>query len=267
MLSHEAAVGCRLLDAAADPTAVVVVISHDCDLSTDDLDAEPAAEVIVGRVVATADGNYTHAKAPRTLHWSVNRSEAKCLVELVATRKVLVPKPLLAAFSPDPDFTLQPRSLVTLRRWLGARYNRGAFPDAFVNRMKAADLSARLSKHLEPSQALISFVYIDLKGNEQRELPASEAYAFNVVLVFAPGHEPLDAQDRADELANTLADKLAKRLEAKGGPAATGLRLGNCVAVSEEELTLSQARVFQQWQLDHLSLREGAGEPLLPPAA
>ena len=267
MLPREAAIGCRLLDDGAKPAVVVVIISHDCDLTSDDLDAEPAAEVIVGRTVAAADGNYTHAKAPRTLHWSINRSGAECLVELVATCKILVPKSLLARFSPDPDFTLLPRSLLTLRRWLGARYNRGAFPDEFVNRMKAADLSSRLSKHLEPSQALISVVYIDLKGNEQRELPAWEVYAFNIVLVFVPGCEPLDAQDQAEELADTLADKLAKRLATKEKLAATGLRLGSCIAVSEEELTLSQARVFQQWQLEHLSLREGPGEPLPPQAA
>ena len=267
MLPREAAVGCRLLDDSVDDAAVVVVISHDCDLTTDDLGAEPAVEVIVGRMVTTADGNYSHGKAPRTLHWSVNRSGAECVVELVATCKVLVPKTLLAAFSPDPCFTLQPRSLMTLRRWLGARYNRGAFPDAFVSRMRAADLSSRLSKRLEPSQALISIVYIDLKGNERRELPASEVYAFNIVLVYAPGREPLGAQDQAEALADNLGDKLAKRLAARGGPATTGLQLGNCIAVSEEELKLSQARVFQQWPLEHLSLRDGPSEPLLPPAS
>ena len=266
VLTREAAVTCGVLSDNADPAEVVVVVSHDCDLTSDDLDAEPAAEVIAGRTVATAHGNYTHAKAPRTLHWSVNRVGTECVLELVATRKVLVPKPLLAAFSPDPGFSLQPRSLLTLRRWLGVRYNRGAFPDTFVNRMKAADLTDRMSKHLEPAQSLISVVYIDLKDAQQRELAAGEVYPFNVLLVFAPGKDPLDAQDQAEELAEALADKLVKRLVAKGGPTVTGLQLGNCIAISEDELTLSQSRVFQQWQLEHLSLRDRSDEPLLPPA-
>ena len=266
MLTREAAVRCGVLDDNADAGAVVVVVSHDCDLTSDDLDAEPAAEVIVGRLVATANGNYTHAKAPRTLHWSVNRVGTECVLEVVATRKALVPKPLLAAFSPDPDFSLQPRSLLTLRRWLGVRYNRGAFPDTFVNRMKAADLTDKMSKHLEPAQSLISVVYIDMKDAQQRELAAGEVYAFDLLLVFASGKEPLDAQDQADALAETLADKLAKRLVARGGPTATGLQFGSCIAISEDELTLSQSRVFQQWQLEHLSLRDSSRDLLLPPA-
>ncbi|MEI6320931.1 MAG: hypothetical protein WCS09_20650 [Pseudomonadota bacterium] len=44
VLTREAAVSCGVPDNGnADASAVVVVVSHDSDLTSDDLDAEPAA--------------------------------------------------------------------------------------------------------------------------------------------------------------------------------------------------------------------------------
>ena len=66
----------------ADATCAVVV-SHDCDLANENLDVEPDVEVIVGRTIEKADGNFTWAKAPRTLHYGAMRNGVQTIIELV----------------------------------------------------------------------------------------------------------------------------------------------------------------------------------------
>ncbi|MEA3087179.1 MAG: hypothetical protein QOC89_4876 [Paraburkholderia sp.] len=92
-----------MLDEAAN---LVVVVSHDSDLANDNLDAEPDVEVIVGRLVATPNGNFSWGKAPRTLHLSMTRDGGLVTVELIATSKRLIPKRELAQFEPDSGFDL-----------------------------------------------------------------------------------------------------------------------------------------------------------------
>jgi hypothetical protein len=79
--------------------AVAVVVSHDCDLAQDP-SVEPVAEVIVGRRIATADGNYTYAKNARRLHLTFNGGTELLTADIVASSKVLVAKDRLAEYEP-----------------------------------------------------------------------------------------------------------------------------------------------------------------------
>lgn len=112
-------------------------------------------EVIVGRVVPTANGNYSWGKAPRTLHLPMHRDGAVVTLELDATSKGNVTKTALPGFEPDAGFALDGEGSVVLRSWLSARYNRAAFPDAFVRRMRKTKVDVRLTKKLEPHSRLI----------------------------------------------------------------------------------------------------------------
>lgn len=40
-----------------------------------------------------------------------------------------------------------------------------------------------------------------------------------------------------------------------------GIALRKCILVSEDDLTVSQARRFTQWRLEHMSLRADDGQP------
>src|SRR5215469_16523854 len=113
--------------------ALVLVISHDCDL-TQSCEIEPFVEVLVGRRVAAVDGNFTHAKNPRRLHLVAGQGGAALYLDLVARDKRLVPKEQLAGELPDETFALAPRDRSVLQRWLAARYRRSAFPDEFNRR-------------------------------------------------------------------------------------------------------------------------------------
>ena len=80
-----------------------MVISHDCDLAALP-DKEPEAELIVGRLVEKADGNYTHAKTPRVLHLEFRTADGSKFVELTATNKTRLRKEVLADEVPRAGF-------------------------------------------------------------------------------------------------------------------------------------------------------------------
>jgi hypothetical protein len=138
-----------LRDALAPEATVAVVISHDCDLAASS-DKEPEVELIVGRLIEKADGNFTHAKTPRVLHVEFATAEGGKFLELAATRKVRISKGDFADHEPRPEFKLGPAQQSILQRWLGARYRRAAFPDAFEKRLDKSGADRRLSRILKP---------------------------------------------------------------------------------------------------------------------
>jgi hypothetical protein len=255
VLCAKALAALRLSHVDADATCVVV-ISHDCDLANDDLHAEPHIEVIVGRVVSAPNGNFSWGKAPRTLHLPMRRNGATVIVELVMTSKHLVQKSTLANFEPDGAFTLNGEGLAVLRSWLSARYNRAAFPDAFVRRMQKTKVDERIAKKLEPHGALISFIYFDLDGGQTWERPDGEPYELSIVLVYPPGDDPEASAEAADEVAEAVKDACEAKLKGK-----KDIILKGCIAISEDDLPVSRARVLAHWRLEHMTLKADGNHP------
>lgn len=250
------------LTSAADPgSTCAVVITHDCDLANDSLDAEPYVEVIVGRTVAAANGNFSWGKAPRTLHYPVQCDGATATVELVATEKVNLLKTDLASFEPDPRFSLDGQTLAVLRSWLSARYDRAAFADAFVTRMRETKADAKLAKALEAHGKSVSFTYFDVDKGQCVERVEGDPYLLSVVLVFNPGDDPDAAADAAEEAAEAVEKALRGRLPVGG----TSIRLDACFAISEDDIPVSQARVLNHWRLEYMTHRAEDGQ-LGPPA-
>lgn len=226
-----------------------VVITHDCDLASSS-SVEPDVEVIPGRVVSVLNGNYAWAKSPRTLHFTANHSGERVVIELLSAKKSLVSKDVLHAFNPDSSYSLDGRQLNVLRNWLASRYQRAAFPDCFVDRMKATKAEVKLGKKIEMHGAAISFVYFDLDQGAMLERAEGEPYELSVVLVFNPGNDPVAAADAAD----AAALEIEQVLESCFTDAAL-IQLHACFAVSEDDLTVSQARVLTQWRLEHMTFR------------
>lgn len=233
-------------DAAA---TTVIVVSHDCDLANDDLNVEPNVEVIVGRLVASpADGNFTWGKSPRTLHITMERDGVPVTVELVSTNKQQVSKQDLAQVDPEMAFSLDGKGLGVLRSWLGARYNRSAFPDAFVKRMETTKLDEKLAKALKPHGELISFVNFDIDSGKNIERQENDPYELSIVLVYPPGDDPDVAAEEADKAAEAIKKICEERLKAK-----TDIVLKRCIAISEDDIPISQARVLMQWSLEYMT--------------
>lgn len=250
MLRGDAAGALGLANESDPANTCAVVVSHDCDLANDNLTVEPAAEVVVGRLVAAPNGNFTWGKAPRTLHLPAIRDGQQVTIELVATSKQLLPKSILAAYEPDRSFQLDGPALGVLRSWMGARYNRASFPDAFVHRMSKTKVDTKLAKALEPHGALISFVYFDIDGGQVIERQDGSPYELIIVLVYSPGNDAEAAADAADKLAENLYDACGKRLNGSAD-----ISLKTCFAISEDDLQVSRARVLMQWRLEYMTLK------------
>jgi|SRR5680860_5988 len=124
---------------------VVIVATHDCDLAQS-TKREPEVEVVIGRRIANADGNYTHAKTSRTLHVAFE-GVAPLLAEFVITAKCSVQKEILGNFKPAVTPRLSPSNLSTFQRWLASRYRRSVFPDEFEHRLvRETKLAERIAK-------------------------------------------------------------------------------------------------------------------------
>lgn len=262
ILSPEAVQHFGFANAIDEAATCVLVISHDCDLANDNLEVEPDVEVIVGRFVKNESGNFTWGKAPRTLHSSAKNDGAQVWIELVTTSKQAIPKNTLAQFAPERSCVLDGKALAVLRSWLGSRYNRAAFPDTFVNRMKELKADTKLAKVLEKQSELISFVYFDVDGGANVERKREDPYSLSIVLVYVCGDDATAAGDTAGKLAEKVEETIQARI--KDHP--TEIVLKSCFAISEDDLPVSQARVLNQWRLEYMTLKsdeEQSGPPLL----
>jgi hypothetical protein len=256
VLPSEALLALVLVPQADVDTTCAVVISHDCDLASANLHAEPQVELILGRKLNAINGTYAWGKAPRTLHLPMHQHGQEAAIELCQTAKVLVAKAGLATFEPDRAWAMDGRALGTLRSWLASRYCRAAFPDAFVNRMGASKATEKLAKALEPHGQLISSVFFDLDNGQNIERETGDPYQLGVVLAHVVQGDADEAAEQAEAVAEAVEKALHTRL-ANGAD----IVLKSCFAISEDDLPVSKARVLTQWRLEHMTNKADQVQP------
>lgn len=264
VLTAEAIQALGLSHPETPDSTCVVVISHDCDLANDALQIEPDVEVIVGRHLPQGDGNYFWARAPRTLHVDVLRADTPAVVELIATAKALVPKDALAAFAPDTAYSFPGKSLSALRSWLGVRYNRAAFPDPFVDRLSQFKVDKRLQKIIEPAGNLLSAVYFDVDGSQEVDHSDGSPYDLKIVLAYPPGDDPEHTADEVEKLEAAIEDLFSKKHFDQATGKWNGIALKGCMSISEDDLTVSKARLLTQWRLEYMTLKADEEQPGAP---
>ena len=156
-----------------DASSRIIVVSHPCDILCHDFDHEPVVEVIIGRSIDAIAEEFTRARNPRKLHLSLNEGA----VELNSRDRGDLSRPALADSRPDTNALSDADSELVLA-WLGRRYQRTAFPDALMERMKLRRAKIRqLQKKAGPR---LRDIYIKVLNN--RELGPNEDY--NLVFYF-----------------------------------------------------------------------------------
>lgn len=255
VLTADAIQALGLIHPETPDSTCAVVISHDCDLANRDLQVEPNVEIIIGRHLPEGNGNYFWAKAPRTLHMDVLRADTPAVVELVATAKTVVLKEVLAAFTPDAAYSFPGKSLSALRSWLGVRYNRAAFPDTFVDRLSQFKVDKRLAKIIEPVGNLLSAVYFDVDGSKEIDHSDGSPYNLKIVLAYPPGDDPEQTADEVEKLEAAIEDLFAKKHFDQATGKWNGIALKGCMSISEDDLTVSKARLLTQWRLEYMTLK------------
>jgi hypothetical protein len=255
VLTDETVDKLALRDAQAPEQIFVVVISHDCDLAAAP-DKEPEVELIVGRRIEKPDGNFTHAKTPRVLHLEFATADAQRFVELAATKKVRVAKHDLIDHEPSREFQLGSAEQSILQRWLGARYRRAAFPDAFEKRLSESGADTRIAKILKPAGKHIPAIFFDVdSGNEAQHPDANDPYVLAVILLYTSQPNAQESEAVAVQVKEQIEAAFRESFQCENGTW-KGIELQECMVVSDETISYAQSVMLKQWRLEHLSLRD-----------
>lgn len=159
-----------------------------------------------------------------------------------------MPKHALQAHAPDIDRRLDTTERRCLAQWLGKRYVRAAFPDAFNDRVRPA--TSRLRKHLKKTGgALIGGLYVLLNSDD--ELPDDVPYEMVLRGVMrVEDHESPEKREQALATMKAVAAELGRLPD---------IELSDWELVSAAEMSLDDLDYFQRWDYDDLSDRtEGA---------
>jgi hypothetical protein len=225
-----------------------IVASHSCDVRTPDLAKEPRVDLIPARRIPATSGTFLNGRNPRKMH-VVFEDQA---IELDLPRKVTIDRSILARTKPLG--ILDHKHADILRTWLGARYARSAFPDAFNARLRQAGTDADLRASFEGCGDWLESVYVE---TEDVELPPSENYRVRLVLAMRPENYEDSSRRRAVE---ACALTVAESLEG-----CDGVELMDVETVSESRLTVTELRALRRFDYDYLTFRDsGADEDPSP---
>lgn len=262
VLEKHAAIDLGLIPPDAADDSVVVMVTHDCDIASD-VSREPDVEVIVGQRISNL-GADTNAKAVRRLHISFDTSNGPVPVELHAASKVTRPKCAALAKPPRKDWKLAPEGLVTLQKWLAARYFRSAFADEFERRLKdkPAKLDRKIAKALHvPSEHILAVLFDVDGGVERLRNGPDDLYELHITLLYDSSTDEPAAYEAAQKAADAIEDSFERAFfEASKWK---NIKLLACVPVSDNAMTVAQSRLLKQWRLDYVSLEADPPHPML----
>jgi len=262
VLHPEAAVALGLVCAENPEETVVVMVSHDCDISAA-VEREPQVELIVGCRIG-APGADTNAKTARRLHIIFHGQEGDVAVELLATSKTARPKHAVLDMAPRADWTLSPESLATLQHWLAARYRRAAFADQFEARLKAkpGQLDRKIAKTLAATSVHVLAVFFDVDdGAEVVRTEPNDPYKLRITLLYDSTKDEPTAFAACEKAAALIEDAFVKAFF--DGADWTQIQLLSCDAVSDSVMTVAESRLLKRWRLDHMSLADEPQQPML----
>lgn len=151
-----------------------------------------------------------------------------------------------------------------LRSWLGVRYNRAAFPDLFVNRLSQFKVDKGLAKLIEPIGKLLSAVYFDVDGGKEVDHSDNSPYDLKIVLAYPPGDDPEQTADEMEKLEASIDALFSKKHFDSAAGKWNGIALKACMSISEDDLTVSQARRLTEWRLEHMTLKAADEQPGAP---
>lgn len=224
------------------PDDHMIVISHDCDITHDDIDKEPLAELIVVReITGRPAGDRVFMRSPRVLEFEAHVRDEQRLFRVSAFERCFFPRTRLVGMEPAGQLQTQPPDLLVA--WLTNRYIRRAFPDAFNERLRPK--RREIKQPLKTSGEHLHSVYLVVDDDE---LPPEVSYRLVIrgtmlEVDFAVPERRLAAQRALDGLVAALA-------------ACDGIEVVDDALVSEAEITLDEVRAMKRWSVyDSLSLR------------
>jgi len=267
VLLADDAIKLQLLMPEAAEKRFAVIISHDCDLAAP-LEKEPAAEIIVGQCVGKL-GADSYSKNARRLQLEYQTRTGTLVLELAAKDKQSIQKKDLLNSAPCREMSLDGRGIGILQRWLASRYQRAAFPEAFEDRLRQAEIAGKpqllkkIESALKDGGEHIRALLFDLDDGKsiERDLP-SDLYELGITVLYDSFRDEHTASVVAAKAAENLENLFAEAF-CQNGTVWTDIRLQYCDSISDSAITVAQREMFKQWRLEHMSLREGPPQMML----
>ena len=269
VLTDETAKALNLQHSENPNGTLVVVISHDCDLAAA-VEKEPVSEVIVGQRIKEL-GADSYGKTARRLHIEYQTDAGPIALELMATAKRQTSKAELFATDPRQDVWLDGRGIGILQRWLALRYHRAAFPEAFENRLRAANIAGKRT-FLKKIESILSdegnhiralLFDLDEGKSVERETP-EDLYQLGIVVLYDSLRNERTAAAAAAEVAQGL-EKLFETAFHLPSSGWQNIFLQYCDPVSDSAITVAQKELLKQWRLEHMSLEDDPPQPMITP--
>lgn len=223
---------------AAQDSALVILISHDCDLLNRSLSKEPWAEWLVAVPVKKVKSQYANGLNCRTFHFE----HSGVNYETTAHLRLSTPREVLQSLKPSAE-SLRRSLMDNIAAWLGKRFVRAAFPDEFNRRLSPVDQEIR--SELDADHSLLRSILIKVDPNTE----ISESASYNVSLVGVMSKDDfLNGDNRVRGEAVLVA--LEKHLDS----------CTNIFADAElrpsDKVTLEMFEDHVPWDFDYLTFRD-----------
>lgn len=213
-----------------------VVVTQDCDIVHTPKEDEPFVEFIIGTF--SENKSCKNGRSPRRLHLENNNQ----IIEFIIHNRFFVRKDSLASFEfSDTLFDLSNDNKKILKKWLGNRYTRAAFPDEFNNRLSNSNASKIVEKSLSSK---VSHIFFDV---EDVELSSEESYELNVLVVL-----DFDSMYKENPDLNEQTVKAKYEKDFTEAFKTDGIEVFLRV-VSEDEITLKDLQNYKRWDKDNIS--------------
>lgn len=221
--------------------ARLVVVSHDCDVTSGDYNKEPLVEALVAYPVSDKKGGRKFGKNPRELEFPIRLNSSDTSYVAHASERFCIDRQLLEKITPDPQANLAVETVDNLRSWLAQRYSRSALPDEFGNRIEP--IKNPMESLLDKKGSDVSAILVGIKP--LGEARTDEPYEVNLYAVM-----PVDLYKQATlrTKAQALVDGLGKLFRG-----CAGIHLIDAELRAENDVTLDDMRYLRRFTNDYLS--------------
>jgi hypothetical protein len=224
-----------------------IVLSQDCDLIHSSYEVEPHVEILGCSVVSKADGNLSHGKNPRRVHFPIKQGGTNLVLQGCIHDRFQIRRDTLEGMKPSATCALMAVDARMIVEWVGRRYTRSAFPDNFNNRIR--EKGPGIKRVLENHGEVISGIYLWLSSYE--EFGEGVPYQVALRLTMTP-------EEYADESRRDRAIKACNALEIAFQSCA-GIKILESDVVPEDKFPLSDLKYLVPWDtFDYLSNIEEA---------
>lgn len=229
--------------------AIIVVVSHDCDVLNHQLAKEPIVEVLSGNRELSASAGRpritSFGRNPRKLRLlTVNVGEDECTLDFSVHDRWTIPREWLTEEPPADSLSHRDRRIMA--EWLAGRYIRPGFPTAFDLRWRKefGAWQKLVSKH----SRLMRAVYLWLHSYD--ELPEDIPYRCHLILAHPPAAAGI--LNWSEKVRKVESDCLDFWSQFRPSIECDGVE-----ALSTADLTLDAIQRYHKLDLNWVSFRDG----------